>query len=218
LSLSCSDGSRDPETRFARLEERLAGARSLRLQSTVQSQGLFETSLEGELLIGRDNRARLRFDGRFGPQQTTIGLVSDGRRMKGGTPASPIDLAAPPALNEGLLLGMTRMGILHNLALLASGIAPDGTDGRVRQWVAVANLTHGGSITVDDREADSLTFDIIVGGEPSGQAVLWLDPATELPIRREQVVRFPEGEMRVVETYSLDLEGQLPEESFRVEG
>ena len=108
-----------------------------------------------------------------------------------------LDVPRPAGLAAALVVGLTRMGVLHNLAMLVGGAAPARAEGGVEDWVQ----------TVDHRplspapaEGEAICFGLRVEGEPSGEATLWLD-ADGMPTRREQIVPFPEGEMRVVERY-----------------
>jgi hypothetical protein len=90
------------------------------------------------------------------------------------------------------------MGILHNLARLTAGAAPDRTDGTVRSWVeAVEPVWYDGTPEVG---AHGVSFGIRVAGQTSGRATLCLD-AEGGPLGPDQVVEFPGGEMRVRERY-----------------
>ncbi len=93
------------------------------------------------------------------------------------------------------------MGLLHNLAMLTGGASPDHGGEGVKDWVQVEKLRWG---TRNDPETErsSLEFDLIVGGQPSGAVVLWLN-AAGLPVEREQVTRFPQGDMLVTEIYDI---------------
>ena len=97
---------------------------------------------------------------------------------------------------------MTRMGLLHNLAMLSSGSPPDRIDGSVSKWVRPGDIRKGASASIDGRDADSLEFTVIVDGQPSGEVVLWLDAESGLPIGREQLVHFSQGDMKVTERYT----------------
>ncbi|MEM1044188.1 MAG: hypothetical protein AAGI91_16385 [Bacteroidota bacterium] len=107
----------------------------------------------------------------------------------------------PPALREALALGFTRMGLLHNLARLTAAQPPDRAEGGVAQWVIVHGAAWGTRRTIDGRAVQGLRFDLRVSGTEAGTATLWLDAATGLPVRRDQVVRFPDGTMTVTESY-----------------
>ena len=78
-------------------------------------------------------------------------------------------------MNEGIIVGLTRMGILHNLAVLSGASAPEGTDGNVHKWLSVTNFAWAGEETIDGVITETMTFDISVGGEPSAKARLWLN-------------------------------------------
>ena len=63
-------------------------------------------------------------------------------------------------------------------------------------------------------------FEILVDGQNSGAVTLWLDAETGMPARREQVVQFPDGEMKVVEIYRgivLNAKIITESEAFRTE-
>ena len=216
---ACSDrGSDDrgtPETaeaRFRELELRLLDAETVRVRGGAGSTGTVASALEGEALLASGNRAHLQFTGEFGSASVALALVSDGQQVWGGNGTESFEIEAPTALNEAILLGFTRMGILHNLALLSGASPPDGTDGSIRDWLTVTNFAWGEPETVDGVPTETLRFDVTVHGRPSAQAVLWLGRESGLPVQREQIVKFPDGEMRAVEVYQT-VETDAPFES-----
>ena len=211
--LSCSDSSDDgssdqgprsssaAEIRFRELEQRLLNAETVLIRGAAGSSGAVVSGLEGETTLASGNRAHLQFSGVFGGADVTPALVADGEQMWGGNGSDQFESEVPAALNDGILLGFTRMGMLHNLALLSSASPPDGTDGTIADWVTVSNFAWGDSETLDGVDTDTLTFDVSVHGTPAASAVLWLDRERGLPVQREQVVHFPDGDMRAVEVY-----------------
>jgi hypothetical protein len=223
---SCSDNTvdrtsdRTPESaeiRFRELERRLLGAESVRIRGAAGSAGTVISGLEGEALIASGNRAHLQFSGEFAGTEVTLALVADGEEMWGGNGTDQFESEVPTALNEGILLGFTRMGILHNLALLSGASPPDGTDGTIDGWLTVSNFAWGDSGTLDGVAADALTFDLAVHEKPSAEVILWLDQKNGLPVQREQVVHFPDGDMRAVEVYeAVEIDAPLESEKFVV--
>lgn len=186
-----------PETLFLDLEKHLAEG-PLHLRFEVVARGVVGASLNGELQLGPTVDLRAR--GRFAGEDHDLHLWTQGDHLRAGPGDAPVlDVPRPVALTPALLLGWTRMGVLHNLARLVGGAPPDHADGGVEQWVQ----------TVDHRrpvpapaDGDAVTFGLRVAGEASGEATLWLD-GRGVPVRREQVVEFPEGQMQVVERYEL---------------
>lgn len=182
-----------PAEAFQSVEDRFMEASSSRVDFVVTATGAVEVDLTGHLVLGDSGRARLEGAGTFAGQEVDVLLVSDGERMRMTNEADTAETATPPALKEALVLGLTRMGVLHNLARLTELAPPDHADGGAAGWVEA----------VDFRREDrgSVGFDIVVSGEPSGSARLFLSPGVELPGERHQTVEFPEGEMRVTELY-----------------
>lgn len=183
----------EPADAFRAAEERLLEATDSRVDFRVTSTGAFESDLTGRLVLGGEGRARLEAEGTFGDQEQTLLLVSDGERMRITNGEDTVTASTPPHLEEALIVGLTRMGILHNLARLVEAAPPDHADGDVREWVRTRSFRRG--------ERGSVGYDIEVDGRASGSAMLFLSPGTRLPGERRQTVEFPEGEMRVTEIY-----------------
>jgi hypothetical protein len=122
--------------------------------------------------------------------------------MSGGSIDSQFELIAPPALTEALLIGFTRMGILHNLVRLSFGRPPEKAGGGVRDWIEVDHFRIGESDPIDGQEVVPLQFSLTTAGQSTALATLWVDRESELPVQREQTVKFPNGPMVVTERYS----------------
>jgi hypothetical protein len=183
---------------FEAMEARLlAGPVNLRYH--VTSQGAFEADLEGVVRIDM-HRVVLAGEGTFGGAAVSLLLDADPDSMEIHSPGRSATEAIPPHLREALVVGLTRMGVLHNLARLSAGATPDRADGGVREWVVLRDLRPA-SEAPPAAGLVGVRFDIEVAGSRTAEAVLWIDRETGMPVQREQVVRFPTGEMRVVERY-----------------
>jgi len=189
-----------PDEAFTALETALrTGGPSVRIAFDVVAEGAVSVDLFGELLLGEEGEARLEAAGSFAGQPLDVVLISDGERMFGA--GEEAGVPTPPALRDALAVGFTRMGILHNLARLSGGAAPDHAEGGVAEWVVVA--------PTEDREMlegapggvaeTSAVRAITVAGQPSGAFALEFDGRT--PRVRRQFVSFPQGIMRVTERY-----------------
>ena len=191
------------DSALAEVERWLLESAPLQIQFIVTSEGAVETNLRGALALLEADGLNLTADGQFMGADQMLRLAADGRRITVASPADSSEVAQPAGLREAVVIGFTRMGILHNLARLVAGAPPDHMEGGVRDWVQAVDIAWGPREMVDDIEALTLDFDIVVSGSPAGSARLYLDAMTEQPIRRTQTVQFPEGEMRVVETYEV---------------
>ena len=188
----------DRAAELAALEERLLEAEAVRVEFTITSEGILSTALKGSLDIRGENLS-LEADGDFGGSPVDLILAVSGSEIAGGNLAladarlREFSVANPGAAKEAVVLGMTRMGILHNLALLTGSRPPDRSAGGFRNWVK-ADKVRG--------EGNGLAFAILVDGDAAAEAMLAMDNRG-LPTRREQINQFPAGEMRVVETYRM---------------
>jgi hypothetical protein len=142
-------------------------------------------------------------------------LECDGKLMRGTSGTARLELPCPAGLGPALLLGLVRMGVLHNVARAWSAKPPDRADAEpgaapsaaMDAWVTTAG--HRRPPTEPDRAGapfESIAFDVVVDGTPVGDAALHID-ADGNPTAREQTVRFPGAdpdhvvEMTVVERY-----------------
>ena len=185
---------------FRQVELMLLRSSALEIATRVTSEGAFESSLAGTVSLQQGNEAAIDVSGSFGAP-VDLRLSSDGNRLIGGSATGEFDVPTPEGLNEAIIIGMTRMGILHTLARLVSGDPPDHMEGGVEAWVGVTDVQ---SIAEEDDTGRPLLrfdFGLVVAGEPSGTASLWIDAVSRLPVRREQTVQFDTGEMRVTEFY-----------------
>ncbi len=193
LATACQGARPAPATRgLADVEAALLAPRPLRIGFEVVAEGAVAVEVSGTLLLDGGARSRLDVAGTFQGEAVEVTRVCDGQRCGGriaGEAQPPT--AQPGGVREAWVLGFTRMGILHNVAVATGGGAPDHAGGDVGAWLRAENATH------DD---EWLSFDLVVGGEPSARARLRLGEEG-WPARREQSVAFPEGEMRVLETY-----------------
>ena len=193
----------DPAELIAQLEARMLAAQRVVIEAQIESSGAVASRLRGRSEILERNRARLTYAGEFAGRATELGLRSDGRALELRSGGQHSELPAPAQSNRALLVGFLRMGLLHNLARLTELKAPDHAEGGVDQWVTLDSFRP--TTFAQSGELEGLmafSFDLVVDGEDSATVRIWLDPVSNLPRRRELIVRFARGEMRVVETYT----------------
>lgn len=190
-----ADVGSDPEAAFREVEDRLLAARTVRLDFEITAEGAVVVALEGRLEMDAGDDVLLTAAGTFAGQPVDVRLETDGETYAFGNPPEGAGAPVPPELSRAILVGMTRMGLLHNLARLTADAPPDHAEGGVASWVVVDEFA------TESEEPPTVGFAITVAGQPSGSATLALD-ADGRPLVRRQTVGFPQGEMRVVERYS----------------
>jgi hypothetical protein len=193
------DPAQGPAATLAQLEARLLAAESVSLDFHITAEGALAADLQGKLRLGtatpRPFNMLLSVWGEFAGEPVSAVLSASDAGMALGSGDELMGEPRPKHLAEAVLIGLTRMGILHNLARLIAEAAPDHADGGVREWVTVDDFA------VDPEDPAALSFAITVAGTPAATARLQLD-AAGLSLLRQQTVRFPGGEMRVTERYS----------------
>jgi hypothetical protein len=181
------------------LEDGLLAAETVALEFDIVAEGAFEANLVGWLRFEQSGALELEAQGSFGREPVTLTLSARDGRMAGGGTRARFDESVPPAVREALVIGLTRMGILHNLARLVAGVPPDRASGGVRDWVEVREIAWTDDVEVGER---GVRFEIWVAGQPAGEATLGLNGHGQV-VGRNQVVRFPGGEMLVRERYRI---------------
>lgn len=192
----------DPVQLMDQLERRLVAAKRVVIESDIEASGAIQVRLSGRTELDERNRARVEYRGEFAGQPATLTLESDGRALRIGSGATTQALPVEAESNRAILIGLARMGVLHNLARALSLQGPDHAQGGVAQWVALESFRPTTYAVGGELEGlMSFGFDLVVDGKPSGSARIWMDPATGIPKQRTVVVRFAQGDMTVVETY-----------------
>jgi len=178
---------------MAELEAKLLNAGQVILGFEISATGSVEAELEGTLALRGKEGIELAVTGSFGGEELDLILQNSDSQLLFGPADSPSAIEMPAAMREAVIIGLTRMGLLHNIVRLAGGSAPDHSDGGVAEWVTAQSVAKSA-------DARRITFDIVVDGEPSGSAALRLDPFGMM-VKRDQTVAFPQGDMVVVENY-----------------
>jgi hypothetical protein len=188
------------ENAFASMEKALLALDGKQLDVKVISSGAVQSEFEGHIRNAQNNQLHMKFDGHFMNQTKKILITSDGSKYKYGDKQAE---TTPSDLNRGVYVGLTHMGVLHNLAMLSMGHPPDYTHGKVHDILQAKDVELMGLDDSHGEPAHKVRFKLIVKGVESAEATLWISKKTHLPLRREQTVHFEQGDMSVVETYKL---------------
>ncbi len=182
----------DAAADFSAVEEQLLDATQTSMDYHITSEGAFVADIRGSMRVRPDGVAEIKGQGTFGGRPVDLTLTSDGTTMAFGNGPDVTEASTPAQLHEAIIIGLTRMGLLHNLARLTASAPPDHGDGGVQEWVVTGPFMP---------DSSGVSFDITVSGQPAGSASLLVDDRG-YPVRRTQTVAFPTGEMHVTETYA----------------
>jgi hypothetical protein len=184
------------------LEKRLQAAARVEIAFVIESKGAVVSQFEGKLAWARDGALSLVATGTFAGQPQQLELRGDAQTLETFVAGqSHWKGPRPPALIEAVVIGLTRQGLLHNLAVLTGGLPPDHADGGAAEWLGYVGPQLGPPEVFGSGEARPLEYQMTVEGQLVGHATLWLD-GQSLPIEKQVVVNFPEGQMQVTERYT----------------
>lgn len=210
----------DPREAFDYMEERLINADSLYTGVIVDADSIFPVQLVAEVWGGQNNQLKITAEGNMADflAPATLLLVSDGERMTGGRSSEiGFDTTTAPALREAFAIGLSRMGLLHNLTRLYTGNPPDHADGGIDDWVQVHSFEWLEPEVVARKLTRPMRFTIRIDGEDTAEATLYLRRETGLPMRRVQTTRLAGSSMTIEERYTGWAEKEAPEGTFDVE-
>ncbi len=196
--------------RLSHAESALLGGRNLTGTFEIDSKGENAAHMTGTLELFEGNAMHLVAEGNF--KSEPVQLEVDSRdsagivrtTTKGPSVSSHRD---PPAdkLREAVGLGISRMGLLHNLALLSLDQPLEKTGGGFSEWARPVGTKDGASETINGEPCRRVDFGIEVEGKNMGEASVCIADATGLPLQRNQTVHFPTGEMTLTETFKWQL-------------
>lgn len=192
----------DPAALYHDVLQRLLAAPEVELGFHIETSGANTGTKDGTLRLREGNVLELRAEGPFNGTAQPIAVASDGAQFSGTAAGATLAGPVPAALHDGVLQALMVRGLMHNLAMLSMGHPIDVADGTPAGAAATGfrSLPDG---QIDGRATRRIAFTIQDAGQAVGETTLDVSESTGLPLRREQVVHFPQGDMTVVESYAL---------------
>lgn len=193
--------------RLTEMEKILATAPNLQGKFDLESKGENAAKMTGVLRLYEGNALRLEADGNFKGEAVQVVLDSRdasaiSRAVTKGPSASSNRDPPGAALRETITQGLSRMGLMHNLAVLSMEHPIQFAEGGFSKYAKAINITDGHSDTVQSVPCRRVDFHIEVDGRDLGEATVCIADATGLPLHRRSTVHFPQGDMTLVELYT----------------
>jgi hypothetical protein len=183
----------EAEKLFRAVEKKISDARAF--QVTVEIKIIAEREkgkdqggrLKGSLILTKDNKARLTVRGKVAGEAMDREIVSDGKHIawKDNLPEPPAlaKQTIPRKLHARLSALMTRAGVygISESIAVANGYGEDipASVQRVDAW----DFKVGAAAKVGGRDARVVRCKVGRKGEGAGQATLWIDAKTLLPLK-----------------------------------
>jgi outer membrane lipoprotein-sorting protein len=217
-----ADAPKEADQPLRRVEEKLAKAKSLHLEfeAVLEASDGKSGKIKGTLDSQEGGKARLEMTGEVADKKLTMLMVSDGKKMSttGLGPASePKD--TPKKLDEIFRAIVARSGVLLPLFVAESvrdGEKPKEPD--IDEMFKVSDVKLGKKEKVAGREAQAVEYKLTMKGTKAPlAATVWLDPKTDLPLKRV-LKGMQDGEtMTITETYTdLTLDKKIEAKMFEL--
>lgn len=211
LVTACASGPRPmpagatAQERLERTEAALLGAKNLSGAFEIEATGQNASKFTGTLELAGGNALQLVSDGRFGGEDVHVELDSrSGDINRTVTKGASVNGHRDPpasALGEAIVVGLARMGLLHNLATLSMDKIIDHADGGVRDAVKALEAKDGAADQAAGEACHRVDYVLEVGGKRMGEASTCISDSTSLPLQRRTVVHFEGGDMIATETW-----------------
>jgi hypothetical protein len=174
---STSTGTADG--RIAAVEHRLDTASEWSMKFTASTTGSVESRFTGTINVLKGNFASIDADGFLRKEPAHVRWEASG---------------SPSQVSHALTVAVIRLGITHNLAVLAGGAKMiENAEGGIDQALRMTNVAW-------DAKAKKFTYHIVVEGNDAGTGELWVGRG-DMPRERKLTVHFPNGDMHVDEKY-----------------
>ncbi len=202
-----------PEKVLTAMETNLLKLKNRRLKFRTEATGAISAAFEGEAVFKKGSVMEFRTAGKFAGKDYKLFLDCDGAKLRGGFADKPFEIDCPGGLRSGIVIGMSRMGLMHNISRLVSNKPPERIDGTVFKWLEVSDLKFakdhapdtpqaGAALKHKDKKLMVVFFTLgVEGAKNAGDVELWIDTKTNLPAYRSITVHFPQGDMFVTEKY-----------------
>jgi outer membrane lipoprotein-sorting protein len=209
-------GQDDAQKLFDLLEQKLAAAKAIKIAFEVEAKAPSGAlSMKGILIITKDNRMRLIYDGQT-EQKSKVTWISDGKTLAMQTElldkTAKASKPTPEQMHRVLSGCFSRASLVSGTNSIARPIPSDPFQLKPSAFQAVTKEKIG------DKAVNLIQFDSLT---PAGNAMkckLWLDTKTNLPVKR--LMEFTtDGELRLrsAETYSeWTLDPAFPEGTFEL--
>jgi hypothetical protein len=199
-------GNAKAAERFSMAESALLSGKGMTATFELESKGENFAHMTGTLELGQGNALHLVAEGNF--KSDPVQLELDSRDSTGTTRTTTKGPSVsshrdPPAskLRESVTIGLTRMGLMHNLALLSMDQQLEHVEGGMDEWVKALELKDGAAETINGEACRRVEFVVQVETQKMGDASLCISDVTGLPLQRNSTIHFPTGDMTLVETF-----------------
>jgi outer membrane lipoprotein-sorting protein len=202
LAAALTQAGDDPEKLFRAMEAKVAAADTLRVTFATKMEAPGTTiSFQGTLVVAAGNKIRLEADVVRMDKTSKIIVVCDGTKRvtsDNGKDAPPKD--APPHLRALMTVALARMGV--SAAEFLGSVGPADKQANPLDTFKASTFEKVKTEKIGDRTALVIDYQLSGAGKSVVACAVWIDTATQLPLKR--ILRAGQGADSVTftETYS----------------
>jgi outer membrane lipoprotein-sorting protein len=201
------------EKLYQAMAKKLTGAKTLKCSFEIAIElDMGKAKATGVLAFADGNKNRLKADGDFFGGKLQIEMISDGKNYRmtmtaAGQPPQSSTGDVPPNMNEFLRGGMARGGVFIGLFPKTQKKAQAQTsnvsleqDGKIEDLLPISAFKLGKKENIGKRETQRIEYTLTIDKEPFA-VTLWLDPETNLPLKRQLSLGKGKTQFQLVENY-----------------
>jgi outer membrane lipoprotein-sorting protein len=216
LLLSASPQEQDSakaEKLYQAMAKKLVGAKTLQCSFEIVIElDMGKAKAAGVLAFAEGDKNRLKADGDFFGSKLQIEMISDGMKHRmtmavGGQAPQSSTGDNPPKANEFLREGMARGGVFIGLFPKPTKTAQAQTcnvcleqGGKIEDLLPISAFKLGKKENLGKRETQRIEYTLTIDKEPFA-VTLWLDPETNLPLKRQLSVEKGKAQFQLIENY-----------------
>jgi hypothetical protein len=191
------------EKLFHKMEQKIRSAKAIHVvfEGDMTGEGK-KGKFKGSLDLAEGNKLRLDCSGDFGGEAMKVLAICDGKvsyvALNGKVqPQSPNTEDADFAKALGIFARAGAMGIMH---LHHQGDKK--AHGELDKMAAVKDFKLGGKEKIGTHETQAVQFHLDFAKQGTAQVTVWIDMATDLPVKREMSVDENGKTFRAVERFT----------------
>jgi hypothetical protein len=176
IAATVCSGDCAAQKEFEQMEEAILSA-PVQGKTVSHAEGSVKVDVDATLTIGADTK--ISFKG----------------NVMGQDVDKTYENPTTPELRDAILLGLTRMSLMHNLVLFTRDRPPANVEGHIRQALTPHDFAKapGGGIA----------YKLRAGNREMGEGVIKFNSKSHLPMSRKFVFHLDNGDMKVSESYQL---------------
>jgi hypothetical protein len=193
------------EKLFHKMEKKIRSAKAIHVvfEGDMTGEGK-KGKFNGSLDLAEGNKLRLDCSGDFGGEAMKILAICDGKvsyvALNGKVqPQSPNTEDADFAKALGIFARAGAMGIMH---LHHNDKGDKKEHGELDKMAAIKDFKLGGKEKIGTHETQAVQFHLDFAKQGTAQVTVWIDMATDLPVKREMSVDENGKNFRAVERFT----------------